>query len=55
MCVLKKVEFLSFEENMGILLTAFSLTGVSLTIAVALVFYNFIDTPLVKASNAELS
>ncbi|XDV29323.1 hypothetical protein PO909_032460 [Leuciscus waleckii] len=43
-CVLKKVEFLSFEENM-----------VSLTIAVALVFYNFIDTPLVKASNAELS
>ncbi|XP_048027266.1 extracellular calcium-sensing receptor-like [Megalobrama amblycephala] len=55
MCVLKKVEFLSFKENMGILLSAFSLTGVSLTIAVALVFYNFIDTPLVKASNAELS
>uniref|UniRef100_A0A671PPK9 Extracellular calcium-sensing receptor-like n=1 Tax=Sinocyclocheilus anshuiensis TaxID=1608454 RepID=A0A671PPK9_9TELE len=55
MCVLKKVEFLSFEENMGILLTAFSLTGVSLTIAVALMFYHFIDTPLVKASNAELS
>ncbi|XP_077050161.1 extracellular calcium-sensing receptor-like [Siphateles boraxobius] len=55
MCVLKKVEFLSFEENMGILLTAFSLTGVSLTTAVALVFYSFLDTPLVKASNAELS
>ncbi|XP_026144010.1 olfactory receptor CH1 [Carassius auratus] len=55
MCVLKKVEFLSFEENMGILLTAFSLTGVSLTIAVALMFYHFIDTPLVKASNTELS
>jgi len=55
MCVLKNVEFLSFEENMGVLLTAFSLTGVSITIAVALVFYNFIDTPLVKASNGELS
>ncbi|XP_057203615.1 extracellular calcium-sensing receptor [Triplophysa rosa] len=54
-CVLKKVEFLSFEENMGILLTAFSLTGVSLTIAVAIVFYHFMDTPLVKASNTELS
>jgi len=40
---------------MGVLLTAFSLTGVSITIAVALVFYNFIDTPLVKASNGELS
>ncbi|XP_051953212.1 extracellular calcium-sensing receptor [Xyrauchen texanus] len=54
-CILKKVEFLSFEENMGILLTAFSLTGVSLTIAVALVFYHFMDTPLIKASNTELS
>ncbi|XP_073671758.1 olfactory receptor CH1 [Paramisgurnus dabryanus] len=55
MCVPKKVEFLSFEENMGILLTAFSLSGVSLTIAVALVYYHFMDTPLVKASNTELS
>ncbi|XP_055030323.2 olfactory receptor CH1 [Misgurnus anguillicaudatus] len=55
MCVPKKVEFLSFEEHMGILLTAFSLSGVSLTIAVALVYYHFMDTPLVKASNTELS
>uniref|UniRef100_W5LL13 Olfactory receptor C family, h1 n=1 Tax=Astyanax mexicanus TaxID=7994 RepID=W5LL13_ASTMX len=55
LCIPKKVEFLSFEENMGILLTVFSLTGVSLTVAVGLVFFYFIDTPLVKASNIELS
>ncbi|XP_066541873.1 olfactory receptor CH1 [Hoplias malabaricus] len=54
-CVPKNVEFLSFDENMGILLTIFSLTGVSLTLTVGLVFFYFIDTPLVKASNIELS
>ncbi|XP_046720790.1 extracellular calcium-sensing receptor [Silurus meridionalis] len=55
LCVPKKVEFLSFDENMGMLLTAVSLTGVTITIAVGLVFYYFRDTPLVKASNIELS
>ncbi|XP_027017452.2 extracellular calcium-sensing receptor [Tachysurus fulvidraco] len=55
LCVPKKVEFLSFDENMGILLTAVSLTGVSITTAVGLVFFYFRDTPLVKASNFELS
>uniref|UniRef100_A0A3B4CAY5 G-protein coupled receptors family 3 profile domain-containing protein n=1 Tax=Pygocentrus nattereri TaxID=42514 RepID=A0A3B4CAY5_PYGNA len=55
LCVPKKVEFLSFDENMGILLTVFALTGVSFTVAVGLVFFYFIDTPLVKASNTELS
>ncbi|XP_036441535.1 extracellular calcium-sensing receptor-like [Colossoma macropomum] len=55
LCVPKRVEFLSFDENMGILLTVFALTGVSFTIAVGLVFFYFIDTPLVKASNTELS
>ncbi|XP_062861030.1 extracellular calcium-sensing receptor [Trichomycterus rosablanca] len=55
LCVLKKVEFLSFDENMGILLSAVSLTGASITIAIGLVFFYFRDTPLVKASNIELS
>ncbi|XP_026889031.2 extracellular calcium-sensing receptor-like [Electrophorus electricus] len=55
LCVPKKVEFLSFDEDMGVILTVFSLTGVSFTVAVGMVFFYFIDTPLVKASNTELS
>ncbi|XP_062328984.1 extracellular calcium-sensing receptor [Osmerus eperlanus] len=54
-CVPKAVEFLSFEDNMGILLTVFSLVGACSTIAVSLVFFWFRNTPLVKASNSELS
>ncbi|XP_036392617.1 extracellular calcium-sensing receptor-like [Megalops cyprinoides] len=54
-CVLKKVEFLSFGETMGIVLTIFSLLGACLTTATALVFFRFKDTPIVKANNSELS
>uniref|UniRef100_A0A667YMY3 Olfactory receptor C family, h1 n=1 Tax=Myripristis murdjan TaxID=586833 RepID=A0A667YMY3_9TELE len=55
LCVAKAVEFLSFEETMGTLLTALSLFGASLTLVVSIVFFQFRDTPLVKASNSELS
>ncbi|XP_030599848.1 extracellular calcium-sensing receptor-like [Archocentrus centrarchus] len=54
-CVPKVIEFLSFGETMGSLLTAFSLFGASLTLVVLCVFFWFRDTPLVKASNSELS
>ncbi|KAM3874689.1 uncharacterized protein ACN63O_024683 [Diretmus argenteus] len=54
-CVPKVVEFLSFEETMGALLTSFSLFGASLTLMVSCVFFRFRDTALVKASNPELS
>ncbi|XP_076137582.1 olfactory receptor CH1 [Alosa pseudoharengus] len=54
-CIQKRMEFLSFTENMGIILTTFSLAGACFTIIVAVVFSCFIDTPLVKASNTELS
>ncbi|XP_075956623.1 extracellular calcium-sensing receptor-like [Anarhichas minor] len=54
-CVPKVVEFLSFGETMGALLTAFSLFGASLTLVVSCVFFRFHHTPLVKASNSELS
>ncbi|XP_036070851.1 extracellular calcium-sensing receptor-like [Oryzias melastigma] len=54
-CVPKVVEFLSYEETMGTLLTAFSLFGASLTLVVSFVFFWFRHTPLVKASNSELS
>ncbi|XP_066565574.1 extracellular calcium-sensing receptor [Amia ocellicauda] len=54
-CVLKAIEFLSIEEIMGITLTFFSLLGACLTTAVALVFFKFKDTPVVRANNSELS
>uniref|UniRef100_A0A667YZE6 Olfactory receptor C family, h1 n=1 Tax=Myripristis murdjan TaxID=586833 RepID=A0A667YZE6_9TELE len=55
LCVAKVVEFLSFEETMGTLLTALSLFGASLTLVVSIVFFRFRDTPLIRASNSELS
>ncbi|XP_047191756.1 extracellular calcium-sensing receptor-like isoform X2 [Scophthalmus maximus] len=54
-CVPKVIEFLSFGETMGALLTTFSLFGASLTVVVLCVFFRFRHTPLVKASNSELS
>ncbi|XP_039617605.1 extracellular calcium-sensing receptor-like [Polypterus senegalus] len=54
-CILKEIEYLSFEELMGILLATFSLLGASLSTSIAFVFYLKRDTPIVKANNSELS
>ncbi|XP_027017112.1 extracellular calcium-sensing receptor-like [Tachysurus fulvidraco] len=54
-CVLKLVEFLSFEEIMGIILVSISLLGVLLTICIAVIFFKHKDTPIVRANNSELS
>ncbi|XP_066565580.1 extracellular calcium-sensing receptor-like [Amia ocellicauda] len=54
-CILKKVEFLSFGEIMGILLVIFSLTGACLSIITLMIFCKNRDTPIVKANNSELS
>ncbi|XP_034161298.2 extracellular calcium-sensing receptor-like isoform X2 [Pangasianodon hypophthalmus] len=54
-CVFKLVEFLSFEEIMGIILVSFSLLGVSFTICIAVIFFKHKDTPIVRANNSELS
>ncbi|XP_053356705.1 extracellular calcium-sensing receptor-like [Clarias gariepinus] len=54
-CVLKLVEFLSFEEIMGIILVSFSLLGVSFTVCIGVIFFKFKDTPIVRANNSELS
>ncbi|XP_055030830.2 extracellular calcium-sensing receptor-like [Misgurnus anguillicaudatus] len=54
-CVLKAVEFLSFTEVMGIVLVFFSMSGVGITVLVAILFYSKKDTPIVKANNSELS
>ncbi|XP_051512774.1 extracellular calcium-sensing receptor [Myxocyprinus asiaticus] len=54
-CVMKITEFLSYTETMGIILTALSLFGAILTLAIMIVFIRFRETPIVKANNSELS
>ncbi|XP_064159214.1 extracellular calcium-sensing receptor-like [Anguilla rostrata] len=54
-CIPKEVEFLSFQETMGIILAALSVSGVVLTGCVITTFFFHQDTPLVRANNAELS
>ncbi|KAM8904433.1 LOW QUALITY PROTEIN: vomeronasal type-2 receptor 26-like [Spinachia spinachia] len=54
-CVRKKAEFLSNKEIMGALLTAASLFGTGITNVVALIFFRYRHTPIVRANNSELS
>ncbi|XP_072895163.1 extracellular calcium-sensing receptor-like [Hemitrygon akajei] len=54
-CVLKKVEFLSFQDILGFVLAMFSLVGACFTLATTVILYRFRDTPMVKANNSELS
>ncbi|XP_047449260.1 extracellular calcium-sensing receptor-like [Mugil cephalus] len=54
-CIMKEIEFLSFAELMGIILTFLCLTGAALTAVIALVFFYFRETPIVRANNSELS
>ncbi|KPP63517.1 extracellular calcium-sensing receptor-like, partial [Scleropages formosus] len=54
-CVPKEIEFLSYQETMGMTLTALSLMGACLAFAVMLVFLYFRHTPIVKSNNSELS
>ncbi|XP_041796139.1 extracellular calcium-sensing receptor-like [Chelmon rostratus] len=54
-CVKKEAEFLSYEEIMGALLTAASLSGTFMTAFVAFIFFRYRQTPIVRANNSELS
>ncbi|XP_041796951.1 extracellular calcium-sensing receptor-like [Chelmon rostratus] len=54
-CVKKEAEFLSYEEIMGALLTAASLSGTFMTAVVAFIFVRYRQTPIVRANNSELS
>ena len=55
MCVPLTVEFLSFNDTMGITLTTVAVSGAVMTAAVAVVFLYNRHTPIVKANNSELS
>uniref|UniRef100_A0A8C4SM26 Extracellular calcium-sensing receptor-like n=1 Tax=Erpetoichthys calabaricus TaxID=27687 RepID=A0A8C4SM26_ERPCA len=54
-CVLKELEFLSYEDAMGITLTSVTLFGAFLSVVVLAVFIRYRSTPVVKANNSELS
>uniref|UniRef100_A0A8C6WE34 G-protein coupled receptors family 3 profile domain-containing protein n=1 Tax=Neogobius melanostomus TaxID=47308 RepID=A0A8C6WE34_9GOBI len=54
-CLPKDIEFLSFSEIMGITLTFFCLSGTMLTFLFLIVFYQYKETPIVRANNSELS
>ncbi|XP_059842088.1 extracellular calcium-sensing receptor-like [Hypanus sabinus] len=54
-CVLKKVEFLSFGESLGFVLVMLAVVGICFTVATAVIFYHYRETPIVKANNSELS
>ncbi|XP_053478296.1 extracellular calcium-sensing receptor-like [Ictalurus furcatus] len=54
-CLPKPVEFLSWDETLGIILTVFSIVGAFMAVCVAAVFYKHRASPIVRANNSELS
>ncbi|XP_026230775.1 extracellular calcium-sensing receptor-like [Anabas testudineus] len=54
-CFPKTIEFLTYQEPMGIAVTVVSLLGASLSLATVMVFIRYRETPVIKASNSELS
>ncbi|XP_068173136.1 extracellular calcium-sensing receptor-like [Antennarius striatus] len=54
-CFPKPIEFLSYNEILGIILATFSVGGACLTIMTAAVFFHHRASPIVRANNSELS
>ncbi|XP_048396180.2 extracellular calcium-sensing receptor isoform X1 [Stegostoma tigrinum] len=54
-CIAKEIEYLSWIEPFGIALTIFAILGIVMTSFVLGVFIKFRNTPIVKATNRELS
>ncbi|KAM9318205.1 extracellular calcium-sensing receptor-like [Pholidichthys leucotaenia] len=54
-CILRQQDFLSFNETLGITLTAAAVCGATVTAVVFVVFLQHRHTPMVRANNLELS
>ncbi|XP_076002451.1 extracellular calcium-sensing receptor-like [Genypterus blacodes] len=54
-CILKTIEFLSYHEPMGIAITVVSILGALLSLSTMVIFIRYKETPVIKASNSELS
>ncbi|XP_029301732.1 extracellular calcium-sensing receptor-like [Cottoperca gobio] len=54
-CIPRQLDFLSFDETLGITLTTVAVSGVAVTTAVFVVFIYYRQTPMVRATNSELS
>ncbi|XP_070685466.1 extracellular calcium-sensing receptor-like [Pempheris klunzingeri] len=54
-CVPRQLDFLSFNETLGITLTTAAVSGAVVTTAVFVVFLCYRQTPMVRANNSELS
>ncbi|XP_029435554.1 extracellular calcium-sensing receptor-like [Rhinatrema bivittatum] len=54
-CVPKRIEFLSYQEVLGTILTVVAILCSIITTAVLCIFIKYRDTPITKANNQELS
>ncbi|XP_075956762.1 extracellular calcium-sensing receptor-like [Anarhichas minor] len=54
-CIPRQLDFLSFNETLGITLTTAAVSGAVVTTAVFVMFLCYRQTPVVRANNSELS
>ncbi|XP_078515262.1 extracellular calcium-sensing receptor-like [Lissotriton helveticus] len=54
-CIKKRMEFLTFEEPLGLILTISATTMILLTAFALFLFFKYQDTPIIKANNRGFS